>query len=291
MKKRASHDESSSEYDPLRDASRGVRIQKVLAAAGIDSRRRCEELIADGAVTVNGRIVDSLPAWVDPSEDDIVVEGRRLPKAERKVYVMLNKPRRCVTTTEDPDGRRTVVDLVDHPLVRRLFPVGRLDFDTAGLLLLTNDGELANQLTHPRYGVKKTYRVKVRGQLTQEDFDRLAGGIYLADRQGGKTVGAQRLDAAEIELVRGDRDKTTLEITLKEGRNRQIRRMLAHLGRPVVRLERIRMGPLKLKGLRRGEWRELTRDELAMLRKAVSESGKSSARGGRARTSTRRKPR
>ncbi len=267
--------------DPLRDASRGERLQKVLAAAGIESRRRCEELVAEGMVSVNGRVVQSLPAWVDPAEDEITVDGRRLPKAERKVYVMLNKPRRCVTTCDDPSGRRTVVDLVDHPLVRRLFPVGRLDFETAGLLLLTNDGDFANSLAHPRYGVDKTYRAKVRGEVSHEDVERLAKGVYLADRKKGHTSGARRAGAIEIAILRRDREKTTLEITLKEGRNRQIRRMLAFLGHPVVRLERTRMGPVKMKGLRRGEWRELTRDELIALRRATARGSSKPAAGAR----------
>jgi len=264
--------DSRDPADLLRDATRGVRLQKALAAAGVDSRRKCEELIEGGAVAVNGVIVHSLPAWVDPTLDDIVVDGRRLPKPERKVYVMLNKPRRSVTTTDDPEGRRTVAQMVDHPLVHRLFPIGRLDFDTSGLLLLTNDGELANQLTHPKFGVKKTYRAKVRGRLETADVETLAKGLYLSDRKKGHTVGARRTQPASIEIVHRDREKTTLDITLKEGRNRQVRRALAQLGHPVIRLERISLGPIRLKGLRRGEWRELSRDELSALRRASKRS-------------------
>lgn len=256
--------------DNLRDATRGVRLQKALASAGIDSRRRCEELVAEGAVTVNGQIVTSLPAWVDPEEDDIEVEGRRLPKTERKVCVMLNKPRRSVTTSDDPGGRRTVVDMVDHPLVNRLFPIGRLDFDTCGLILLTNDGELANRLAHPRYGVEKTYRVKVKGSVEHSTVDAMSKGLYLSDRRDGRTIGGRRTLPVDVQLITRDREKTTLDITLKEGRNREVRRIFAQLGHPVIRLERIRLGPVRLKGLRRGDWRELTRDELAALRKAVA---------------------
>ncbi len=258
----------SGDPDPLRDASRGERLQRVLADAGVASRRACEEMITAGLVSVNGRIVDTLPVWVDPLTDEITVEGRRLPKPERTVWVMLNKPRRCVSTCDDPDGRRTVADLVTHPLARRLFPVGRLDYETSGLLLLTNDGDLANRLTHPRFGVEKTYLVKVKGRVEEEAVERLLRGVHLAHRRDGATVGGGAATASGARVTRRERDKTTLEITLREGRNRQVRRMLADLGHPVVRLERVRIGPLKLKGLRRGEWRELTRDELATLRRS-----------------------
>ncbi len=258
----------NADSDPLRDASRGERLQRVLADAGVASRRACEEMITAGLVSVNGRIVDTLPAWVDPHTDEITVEGRRLPKPERTVWVMLNKPRRCVSTCDDPDGRRTVVDLVSHPLARRLFPVGRLDYETSGLLLLTNDGDLANRLTHPRFGVEKTYLVKVKGTVEADALDRLLRGVHLAHRSDGATVGGAAATASAVRVIRREHHKTTLEITLREGRNRQVRRMLADLGHPVVRLERVRVGPLKLNRLRRGEWRELTRDELAALRRA-----------------------
>lgn len=258
----------NADSDPLRDATRGERLQRVLADAGVASRRACEELIAAGLVSVNGRIVDTLPAWVDPQTDDVTVEGRRLPKPERTVWVMLNKPRRCVSTCDDPDGRRTVVDLVTHPLARRLFPVGRLDYETSGLLLLTNDGDLANRLTHPKFGVEKTYLVKVKGRVEADAVDRMIRGVHLAHRRDGKSVGGGTATASGVRVTRREQDKTTLEITLREGRNRQIRRMLADIGHAVVRLERVRVGPLKLKGLRRGEWRELTRDELATLRRS-----------------------
>lgn len=247
---------------------KGVRLQKILASAGVASRRRCEELIVQGGVSVNGCVVTSLPAWADPSQDEIVVEGRRLARADRKLVIMLNKPRRIVTTCDDPGGRRTVADLVDHPAARRLFPVGRLDYDTSGLLLLTNDGELANRLTHPRYEVAKAYRAKVRGRVEPDELERLGKGLFLVERRQGSTVGASRTAPVLVRIVHRDRERTLLELTLKEGRNRQVRRMLAKVGHPVVQLERIRLGPLRLKGLARGEWRELTRQELASLRRA-----------------------
>lgn len=242
-----------------------------MADAGVAARRVCEELIEQGAVTVNGEIVRELPAFVDPQADRIEVDGRPLPKPERHIYLMLNKPKRTVTTAADEPGaeRRTVLDLVDHPARTRLFPVGRLDYDTMGLLLLTNDGDLANLLTHPRYGVPKAYLATVAGLLTDEDAQTLEEGIYLAERREGRTVGAARTARVHVQIHKRDRDRTILRIELKEGRNRQVRRMLAKVGCPVKKLERIEMGPLKLRGLARGEWRELTSTELRVLRDAV----------------------
>jgi len=185
------------------------------------------------------------------------------------VYVLLHKPRQCVSTMLDPEGRRTVADLVKHPSGARLYPVGRLDYDTSGLLLMTNDGPLANRLTHPRYGVHKTYRATVKGRLEPEEVAELEKGVFLAERKSGQTVGAKRTMPVRMTIASRDRDRTVLELTLQEGRNRQVRRMLASVGRPVRKLVRIKMGPLKLKGLAVGEWRELTRTELGALRKAA----------------------
>lgn len=257
------------------DASRGERLQRVLADAGIGSRRACEALIEAGEVEVNGVLVASLPAWVDPEEDRIVVEGRPLPKPERKTYLLLNKPPRTLSTLKDEPGadRRTVAELVDHPAVNHLFPVGRLDYDTVGLVLMTNDGDLANRLTHPRYGVPKTYRVLVKGSLDAEAIAELERGIYLAERKAGETVGAKRTSRVEISLIHQDRDGTVLELTLREGRNRQVRRMMAAVGYPVRKLERVGMGPIRLKGVARGAWRELTRDEIWALRRASASDG------------------
>lgn len=268
--------------DALKRAGPGKeRIQRVLARGGVASRRACEELIEAGRVTVNGRVVRELPAFVDPLRDRIEVEGVPVESERRHVYVMLNKPARVLSTarTEPGDTRKTVVDLVDHPAAARLFPVGRLDYETTGLLLLTNDGELTNRLTHPRYGVAKTYRAVVRGRLEDEDAKRIEKGIYLAERREGQTVGARRTARVRVEIVKRDRERTVLHLTLAEGRNRQVRRLLAAVDRPVKKLERIGMGPLRLKGLARGEWRELTRDELRELRKAAGR-GKRAA-GGR----------
>ncbi len=255
-----------------------VRLQKVLAAAGVGSRRHCETLIEEGVVKVNGRRVDTLPVLVDPERDAITVKGRRIEPSPRHIYVMLYKPRNTVSTMHDPDARRTVADLVDHPGAERLFPVGRLDYETTGLLLLTNDGELANRLTHPRYEVHKTYRAIVKGELTPDEAEELERGIYLALRKEGQTVGASRTGGAHLSIVHRGRDKTIVDITLTEGRNRQVRRMLAAIGHRVKKLTRTHLGPLRLKGLALGEWRELSPGEVRALRKAAGLSRRTNGR-------------
>ncbi len=255
------------------DSETAVRLHKFLAHAGVGSRRACEDLIAEGQVRVNGRVVDTLPAWVEPTDDSVTVRGQPIAKTERHIYVMLYKPRNTVSTVSDPDGRRTVTELVNHPSGVRLYPVGRLDYDSMGLMLMTNDGDLANAVTHPRYGIHKTYRVIVRGELTEEHIDRLQRGIFLAARESGRTVGAERVGAADIDVVRKERERTIVDITLTEGRNRQIRRLLASVGCHVKKLTRTKMGPLSLKGLAIGEWRELTKPELDALRKATRRPG------------------
>lgn len=254
------------------DSPRRVRLHRVLAEAGVASRRACESLIEKGLVRVNGRVVRENPVLVDPDSDHIEVRGEAVGTPARHIYVMLNKPTRtlCTARGEAGDARRTVLDLVDHPGALRLYPVGRLDFDTTGLLLLTNDGELANRLTHPRFGVTKTYHAVVRGRLDDGDAENIAKGIYLAERRDGRTVGATRTARVGVRIHKRDRDRTVLELTLKEGRNRQVRRLLASVGCPVKKLERVAMGPLRLKGVARGAWRELTRDEIRSLRRAVA---------------------
>jgi 23S rRNA pseudouridine2605 synthase len=247
-----------------------VRLQRVMADAGLASRRACELLIQEGRVRVNGTIVRTLPVLVDPETDRIEVDGRHVPPPERHIYIMLNKPTRTISTVQDEPGavRRTVLDLVDHPSRARLYPVGRLDFDTTGLVLLTNDGELANRLTHPRFGVEKTYHAVVKGLLDDEAIAQLEQGIYLAERRAGRTVGGTKASHVSLSVHRRDRERTILELTLKEGRNRQVRRMLAAVGAPVKKLERIAIGPVKLSKLAIGQWRELTVGEVGALRKA-----------------------
>lgn len=250
-----------------------VRLHKALAAAGIASRRACERLIAEGRVRVNRQTVTSVPAWVDPERDRLEVDGRQVvtgPAPGRagrgRICIVVNKPRHVLSTTRDPEGRRCVLDLVDVPArtARRLFPVGRLDAQSTGLILLTNDGELAQRLTHPRYGVPKSYRVSIRGTLGPADLKRLTEGLYLARRSpasDGKPVRKAAMSTVRLLGHQRDRergDRTLLQVTLREGQNREIRRMLARLGFDVRRLERVAIGPLRLRGLARGEWRILT---------------------------------
>jgi 23S rRNA pseudouridine2605 synthase len=249
---------------PFTDATRGVRLQKFLADAGVASRRRCEEMIAEGLVEVNGTLVASLPAWIDPVKDEVVADGRRVRRDSRVAYVLLFKPKGVVCTNSDPEGRSCAVDLVEHPSGLRLYPVGRLDMDSSGLLLMTNDGELANRLTHPRYEMHKGYEVTVAGQLSDDDLARLERGVFLSDGERGP---GRKAKAGRLDVIARDRQKTILYMELFEGRNRQIRRMLLALGHPVKKLRRVKMGPLRLKGLAVGEWRDLTAEELDQVRR------------------------
>lgn len=248
------------------DSSRGKRLQKILAEAGVASRRASEELIEEGLVAINGEIVSSLPAWADPEQDRITVEDRPIKRSRRNLYIMLFKPRGTVSTNSDPEGRTRAIDLVQHPDRPRLFPVGRLDAESSGLLLLTNDGEFANRLTHPRFGVHKGYEVMVSGRLEESEIARLERGIFLTGRNRGS---ASRTQRSRLTIIKRDRDRTLLYMELREGRNRQIRRMLGQLGFPVKKLRRVRMGSLSLKGLAPGEWRELSAGELSSLRRAA----------------------
>lgn len=288
----SSSSQPSAGYVPeeFRQASRGIRLQKFLAEAGVASRRAAEELIRAGHITVNGKPVTGLPAWVDPLHDRIAVRGQiiRWPQPARSarkgkissdthhVYIMLNKPRRVISTTRDPDRRPSVVDLVMQSLAPsvRLYPVGRLDADSTGLILLTNDGQLAYRLTHPRFGVPKTYRVLVRGRLLPQHIEQLQKGMYLSARSRSQAAGARKVHMDRVRLLwhqhdREHGDRTLLEVTLHQGHNRVIRRMLARLGMKVRRLERIALGPLQLKGLARGQWRYLTPSEIQALRQAA----------------------
>ncbi len=232
------------------------RLQKILARAGVASRRACEDLIAAGRVTVDGAVVSRLGAKADPEAQEVRLDGRRL-RPEPPQYWILNKPKGVVCTNEDPAGRTRPVDLIPDAGAR-LFPVGRLDADSKGLLILTNDGRLANRLTHPRYEVPKTYRATVAGSVTARDVQRLLHGVYLAE---GKT---QR---AKVKVLKRGRTRSVLEITIREGRNRQIRRMLARLRHPVRDLVRTRLGRLSLRGLGPGKARRLTPQEIEYLKR------------------------
>ncbi len=265
----------------FKDASRGERLQRILADAGVASRRAAEEMIEEGRVAVNGVTVTSLPAWADPEHDHIDIDGRPLPrKRGGHSYLIVNKPRGVICTNEDPQGRKTIIDIV--PQTQRLFCVGRLDAESTGLVLLTDDGDLAHRLTHPRFEVPKTYLVTVKGQLGPEEVEKLRKGMYLADRTGG----ASRAHAESVHVQAADRERTKLTITLREGRNREIRRMLARLGFKVRRLQRLALGPLKLKGVTAGSWRELTRPEVAELRKAAAEGPPRRKQRGKKRPGT-----
>jgi len=231
------------------------RIQKLLARAGLGSRRACEEILTSGRVTVDGRIVTELGSKADLAAQDVRVDGQRV-KPEQPEYWILNKPKGVVCTNYDPAGRRRPIDLMAHSKAR-LFPVGRLDADSMGLLLMTNDGEFANRLTHPRFEVPKTYVATVAGDLTRDAVHRLVRGIWLAE---GRTR------RAEVRLVKRSRSKSVVEVTIREGRNRQIRRMLAKLGHNVWDLVRTRIGKISLRGVSVGQSRRLTPEELEYLR-------------------------
>lgn len=230
------------------------RIQKILAAAGFGSRRSCEQLVEDGRVAIDGKVVEDLPIVVDPQVSRITVDDKPI-RVQKFVYFLLNKPKGYFCTNSDPDGRRRAVDLMVG-VRERVFPVGRLDAESMGLLIMTNDGDLALKLTHPRFQTPKTYRAEVKGQPDTESLDKLRKGVWLADGRTGP---------AEISVVHSSRKKSVLEITLREGRNREIRRMLARFGYPVTRLTRIKMGRISIRKLPLGSYRPLTDEEVKYL--------------------------
>jgi 23S rRNA pseudouridine2605 synthase len=233
-----------------------VRLHKLLARSGVASRRKCEELMLEGEVTVDGEVVTRLGTKVDPLTAVIRVSGQRLPPVSPHVYLVLYKPTGVVSTMSDPQGRPTISDLVaDRP--ERLFHVGRLDTDTAGLLLLTNDGEFAQRMAHPSYEVDKTYVAEVDGRVSKTTVEQLLAGVELDD--GPVTVSTARV------VGQGVQDRSIIELVIHEGRNRIVRRLLDHLGHPVRKLTRIAIGPVQLTGLKAGELRDLTNDELGAL--------------------------
>jgi 23S rRNA pseudouridine2605 synthase len=239
--------------------TQGERLQKILSKAGITSRRKAEELILQGRVSVNGRVVSELGTKAVLGKDDICLDGKAIKAETEKVVVALFKPRNCVTTLHDPQGRPTVADLIKNISVR-VYPVGRLDYDAEGLLLMTNDGELAHRLQHPRYKVPKTYLVKTRGRPLEEALAQLQQGISLED---GITA------PAELNVQEDDDRATWLTLTLKEGRNHQVKRMCAAVGCPVLKLRRTQIGPIDLGNLRPGKSRILKAREVRALRQAV----------------------
>jgi len=232
-----------------------IRLQKLLAQSGVASRRKCEELMLAGLVEVDGEVVTRLGTKVDPTAAVIRVDGKRLPPVSPHVYLVLNKPRGVVSTMSDPEGRKTLSDFVgDRP--ERLFHVGRLDTDTEGLILLTNDGDFAQRVAHPSYELDKTYVAEVDGVVTKTTVKRLLAGVTLED--GPVEVGAAK-------VVSTSADRSIVELVIHEGRNRIVRRLLDEVGHPVRRLTRTAIGPVLLRGLKRGALRELTLDELGVL--------------------------
>lgn len=235
------------------------KVQKILSEWGVASRRKAEELIREGRVAINGR-----PAQVgdraDPAKDHIRVDGRRISLPPQKIYILLNKPKGVVTTTDDPEGRKTVLDFLPAHN-RRLYPVGRLDYDAEGLLLLTNDGELSHRLSHPSFRIPRTYRVKVKGRPTSAEIRRLSQGIYLED---GRTAPCRTASLG------GSEENLWLEMVLSEGRNRQVKRMWEKLGYPVLKLKRVGFAGLSLGKLQPGEYRALRPAEVQKLKKLSS---------------------
>ena len=238
------------------------RLQKILSQAGVASRRASEQLMLDGRVTVNGATMRELGTKADPTRDDIRVDGRRVKLPEQHRYILLNKPPGYVTTRSDPHKRPTVIDLIAgiHDYV---YPVGRLDFDTAGLLILTNDGDLAARLTHPRHGIARVYEARVLGVPDSHDIARLAKGILIEGR---------RTQPANVNVLHARSDDALLEITVREGRNRQVRNMCEAIGHPVSSLRRVAIGPIRDPKLPIGRWRDLDKVEVERLQTAAAKT-------------------
>lgn len=232
-----------------------MRINKYLAECGLASRRKCEAFVTEGKVKINGKLVTSLATEVD-SRDIVTVDGEKVQPIKKHVYLIMNKPKGYVCTASDEFGRKTVLDLIKDKK-ERIFPVGRLDYDTEGLLLLTTDGDLSNRLTHPRNEITKTYSAKVEGEVDEELIERLRGGVIL---DGVKTK------KCKIKLVEFKDGLSRFEVVISEGRNRQVRRMFESINKEVVFLKRVAIGDLKLSGLNRGEYRALTPEEVNYLK-------------------------
>ena len=242
------------------------RIQKIVARAGIAARRKAEDLIREGRVTVNGKLA-TIGDKADPATDSIKIDGKRIQPGREHRYFLLNKPRGYLTAVSDPDGRPTVIELVPPALRRALVPVGRLDYQTEGLLILTDDGELANRLSHPRFGCHKTYEVKVKGAPDESKVDRLRRGIVL----DGRRTAPCRIQPLRVTSQRGEEGGNAwFRVELSEGRTRQIREMFFRVGHPVQKLRRVAIGPLEDPNLPVGELRDLTESELRSLRQTTA---------------------
>lgn len=230
------------------------RLQKILAGEGVDSRRKCEQMIVDGRVEVNGKILSDLPVFADPDKDEIKVDGKKL-KRTAGVYYLLNKPKGVICTNKDPKGRRKAIDLVKSD--KHLVCVGRLDVDTTGLIILTNDKSLVNRLTHPRYGLSKTYIAKVKGKVTGKQIEKLKKGVWLSEGKTGKSA---------VKVLQKGNNSSVLEIKISQGMNRQVRRMLARVGLDVTSLKRSKIGKINDKGIGVGKYRPLSKKEVKYLK-------------------------
>lgn len=253
-----------------------MRLQKFLAGAGVSSRRKAEELITAGKVKVNGQVVTELGTKIDDAKDVVIVNGKKIESAET-VWIALHKPRGYVSTRKDPQGRPTVYDLLP-PALHTLFYVGRLDLDSEGLLLMTNDGDTANRLLHPRYEVERVYELLIRGELKPDRIDQLLEGVEIED-------GIARAESVRVLGV--SRNEMRLRLTLREGKKREVRRMLWAVGHKVLRLKRISYGPIELARLPEGKWRKLTEEELRILAKGKARGRESTS--ARARTGAKAK--
>jgi pseudouridine synthase len=233
-----------------------IRLQKYLADAGVASRRKCENYIVEGKVSVNDKVVKELGSKVDVDKDVVKYNGKVVKNSSNLTYIMLNKPIGYITSVSDEKGRKTVMDLID--ISTRVYPIGRLDYNTSGLLLLTNDGDLTYKLTHPKHEVEKKYIVTVKGIPSEEKLDELRKGIDLID---------YKTSYSKINILESDNDKTKLKVIIHEGKNRQVRRMFEYIDCPVIRLQRVAIGKLTIDGLSRGRYRNLSEDEINYLKK------------------------
>ena len=240
-----------------------VRLNKYIASAGLASRRGADELVQKGKVMINGQLADSPGIQVDPENDRVEVNGKlvQLDKKSQDIYILLHKTIETVTTAKDPQGRKTVLDLLPAEIVnRRVFPVGRLDFYSEGLLLLTTDGELCNRMTHPKWHLPKIYHVTIRGKLSEKDISVMQNGMFLEDK-------GELLAPVVIKTISEVGNTTKYEMELRQGINRQIRRMFGEFDKTILRLKRVRQGRVELGSLKAGKWRELTAKEITMLKK------------------------
>ena len=231
-----------------------MRLNKFLSNSGVASRRKCDELISQGKVFVNGKVVSELGFQINEKKDKVMVEGKQIKLPSSFVYIKLNKPKGYACTAHDEKGRKTIYELIDTD--ERLFSIGRLDYDTEGLILLTNDGDFANKVAHPKYAIEKEYRVTVEGQIKESELAVLRKGVV---------VDGERMPSAKVEFLSEDDKFTKLSVVIDEGQNRQIRRMFEAIGKSIRLLKRVRIGQVRLGGLKRGDYRDLTEDELNSL--------------------------